>query len=110
MAKLAANRVKPNACCVVRDWKIFLDGLNLRDIPGIGSAFQKKLQPHRLSTVNDIWDLGDDAGNVVGEILGQGTAHKIVQFCYGKDDRSVTPATRKTIGAEVTFFYLCVFH
>ena len=60
-----------------------------------------------MCTVNDIWDLGDsnataeqDAASVVGEIIGTGNAEKIVRFCYGKDDRAVTPAIRKSIGAE----------
>ena len=103
MAKLAADKVKPNACCVVKDWREFLDDHKLRDIPGIGRKFQKKLQPHGLSTVNDIWDLEDDAEHVLGEIIGSGTAHKIVQYCYGKDERVVTPAIRKSIGAECNY-------
>ena len=98
--------MKPDACCVVKDWKVFLGGLNLRDIPGIGRKFQRKLEPHSLDSVNDIWDLGDDASRVLGEIIGQGNAKRIVRFCYGKDDRSVTPAVRKTIGAEVSPHFL----
>jgi len=103
LAKLAADKVKPNACCVVKDWRGFLDDLNLRDIPGIGRKFQKKLQPHGLCKVNDIWDLEGNAENVLGGIIGAGTAHKIVQYCHGKDDRVVTPAIRKSIGAECNY-------
>ncbi|KAL7542910.1 hypothetical protein ACHAXR_012758 [Thalassiosira sp. AJA248-18] len=103
LAKLAADRVKPNACCVVKDWREFLDERNLRDIPGIGRKFQKKLKPHGVCTVNDIWDLEDDAETVLGAIIGLGNARKIVQYCHGNDDRSVTPVIRKTIGAECNY-------
>ena len=103
LAKLAADKIKPNACCVVKDPREFLEELNLRDLPGIGRKFQKKLQAHNLITVNDVWDLADDAENVLTEIIGKGTAHKIVQFCKGEDDRQVTPATRKSIGAECNY-------
>jgi DNA repair protein REV1 len=103
LAKLAADRVKPNACCVVRDWKKFLDNVSLRDIPGIGRKLETKLQPYGLCTVNDIWELNQDAVSIVGEIIGAGNATKIVQFCHGKDDRIVSPAIRKSIGAECNY-------
>ena len=103
LAKLAADRVKPNACCVVRDWMKFLDNVSLRDIPGIGRKNETKLQPYGLCTVNDIWELNQDAVSIVGEIIGAGNATKIVQFCHGKDDRIVSPAIRKSIGAECNY-------
>lgn len=103
LAKLAADRVKPNACCVVRDWREFLENRSLRDIPSIGHKLEMKLKPYGLSTVNDIWDLGQDAVSVVGEIIGAKIATKIVQFCFGTDDRQVTPAIRKSIGAECNY-------
>ena len=103
LAKLAADRVKPNAYCVVRDWRNFLDNLSLRDIPGIGRKLETKLQPYGLCTVNDIWELNQDAVSVVGQIIGVRNATKIVQFCHGKDDRIVTPAIRKSIGAECNY-------
>ncbi|KAL3768046.1 hypothetical protein ACHAW5_001433 [Stephanodiscus triporus] len=103
LAKLAADTVKPNACCVVRDWREFLHSRSLRDIPGIGRKLETKLQSHGLCTVDDIWDLEQDAVSVVGGIIGTGNADKIVRFCYGKDDRPVTPAIRKSIGAECNY-------
>jgi len=103
LAKLAAERVKPNACCVVKNWREFLCDLDLRDIPGIGRKFQKKLQPHNLCSVQDIWALEDDAERVLGEIIGVGTARKIVRYCHGDDNRAVTPAVRKSIGAECNY-------
>ncbi|KAL3816204.1 hypothetical protein ACHAXA_007322 [Cyclostephanos tholiformis] len=103
LAKLAADTVKPNACCVVSDWREFLHSRSLRDIPGIGRKFEAKLRSLGLCTINDIWDLEHDAANVVGEIIGKGNADKIVKFCYGQDDRPVTPAVRKSIGAECNY-------
>lgn len=103
LAKLAADRVKPNACCVVRDWRKFLDNQSLRELPGIGRKLETKLQPYGLCTINDIWELNQDATSVVGEIIGVGNATKIVQYCNGKDDRIVTPAIRKSIGAECNY-------
>ena len=53
-----------------------MDEVPLRDLPGIGRKLEKRLQPHNISTVNDVWDLGDDADNVLSEIIGQGTAQE----------------------------------
>ena len=77
-------------------------GLDLRDIPGVGWKSQKKLGPCGLRTVADIWDLGDEAETILGEIIGLGNAQKIVKYYHGKDYRPVTPAVRKSIGAEVS--------
>jgi len=88
----------------VKDWRGFLDEVPLRNLPGIGRKLEKKLQPHNISAVNDVWDLGDcDADNVLSEIIGRGTAQKIINFCQGKDERSVTPVVRKSIGAECNY-------
>lgn len=51
----------------------------------------------------DVWDLDDEAETVLGEIIGLGNAQKIVKYCFGKDDRPVTPAVRKSIGAECNY-------
>jgi len=75
----------------------------LRDIPGIGYKSQKKLESHALRTVPDVWDLDDEAETVLGEIVGVGNAQKIVKYCFGRDDRPVTPAVRKSIGAECNY-------
>mmetsp|Transcript_21374 Transcript_21374/g.43377 ORF Transcript_21374/g.43377 Transcript_21374/m.43377 type:complete len:348 (-) Transcript_21374:1180-2223(-) len=96
LAKLGAERVKPDACCVVKDWRHFFDGLSLRKIPDVGYKFLKKLEPH-------VWDLGDEAEKVLGEILGHGNARKIVKYCHGEDSRPVTPGPRKSIGAECNY-------
>lgn len=85
----------------MKDWRGFLDEVPLRDLPGIGRKLEKRLQPHNISTVNDVWDLGD--ASVLSEIIGRGTAQKIIKFCQGKDERSVTPVVRKSIGAECNY-------
>lgn len=75
----------------------------MRDIPGVGWKSQKKLDPLGYRTVADVWDLNDEAEAVLGRILGAGNAKKVVQYCFGKDDRPVTPAVRKSIGAECNY-------
>lgn len=103
LAKLAADKVKPDASSVVRDYRELVDGLALRDLHGIGRKIEKKLNVQGLHTVNDIWDLGDDAERVLSDIVGVATSQKIVQFCNGKDDRPVTHQVRRTIGAECNY-------
>jgi len=103
LAKLAADKVKPNRCGVVKDGKQFLDGATLRAIPGVGRKMQKKLQAQGLDSVNDVWDLEDEAEDALADIVGRGNAKKIFAFCQGKDDRSVIPAARQSIGAECNY-------
>lgn len=103
LAKLAADKIKPNGCYVCRDWKLLLGGLNLRDIPGVGWKSQQKFETRGIRTVADIWDLDDEAETVLGGIIGSGNAKKIVKYCFGEDDRPVTPAVRKSIGAECNY-------
>lgn len=86
----------------MKDWRGFLDEVPLRDLPGIGRKLEKRLQPHNISTINDVWDLGDD-DNVLSEIIGRNSAQKIIQFCQGKDERPITPVVRKSIGAECNY-------
>ena len=62
------------------------------------------MEPRGLCSVTDVWDLGDEAETVLGEIIGLGNAQKIVKYCHGKDDRPVAPDVRKSIGAEVSVF------
>jgi len=104
LSKLATDKAKPDGSFVIVDdeWKQFLKDLRLRDLPGIGYKLEKKLTFHQLLTVQDIWDLGDDAENELCQILGKGNGKKILQFCQGKDSRAVAPVPRKTIGAEVS--------
>lgn len=103
LAKLGTDRVKPNKSYVVRDYKTVLQTLRLRDLQGIGYRSEPKLLAEGLETVQDVWDLGSKGESVLGRILGPALGHKIFNFCQGKDDREVKPATRKTIGAECSY-------
>lgn len=103
LAKLAADKVKPDASEVVKDYRELLDGLALRDLHGVGRRIEKKLIINGLHTVNDVWDLREDAERVLSEIAGAAVSRKIVNFCYGKDERQLTPQIRKTIGAECNY-------
>mmetsp|Transcript_10273 Transcript_10273/g.25802 ORF Transcript_10273/g.25802 Transcript_10273/m.25802 type:complete len:614 (-) Transcript_10273:73-1914(-) len=56
-----------------------------------------------LATVQDVWDLGSRGETELIRILGPGTGRKIFSFIQGKDDRTITPVERKTIGAECNY-------
>lgn len=103
LAKLATNHAKAkggDSVAVASDWKIFLDGVHLREIPGIGYRMEKKLQAHNLIYVQDIWNICES--DLIA-ILGPGLGSKIHKYCHGEDDRLVKPAERKTIGAECNY-------
>lgn len=108
LAKLATDKAKPDGSKVIiaDEWRDFLKSLKLRDLPGIGYKLEKKLTSHQIITVQDVWDLEDDAENIICPIVGRGNGKKLIQFCNGKDSRAVASAPRKTIGAEVSSIYL----
>ena len=101
LAKLGTDKVKPDASFVVNDHRELLDGLRLRDLPGIGYRSEPKLDSEGLTSVRDIWDLGHQGESTLSRVLGPGLGKKIYLFCQGLDNRQVKPAERKTIGAEV---------
>ena len=61
LAKLATNKVKPNGSHVGTDFRQLLMSLTLRDLPGIGRRWERKLSSEGLITVQDIWDLDERA-------------------------------------------------
>jgi DNA repair protein REV1 len=101
LAKLATDRVKPNRSFVVDDYRELIRDLHLRNLHGIGHRSEKKLVNEGLVTVQDIWDLDKQAEGELCRILGTGLGKKILDACYGRDERPVEAAERKTIGAEV---------
>ena len=105
LAKLATDKAKPDGSHVIppNQWKDFIQNLNLRDLPGIGYKLEKKLKLRQILTVQDVWDLGNNAETELCSILGQGNGKKIIQFCHGKDSRKVASTPRKTIGAECNY-------
>jgi len=101
LAKLGTDRVKPNGTYVVEDYLDLLRPLKLRDLPGVGYHLDRKLLEAGLVSVLDVRELGESAEETLIRILGPGTGKKIYKYCNGEDDRKVTDADRKTIGAEV---------
>lgn len=102
LAKLATDRAKPNKSFVVDDYRDLVRELSLRELHGIGYRSDRKLLDEGLTTVRDVWDLGNQAEGELYRILGPGLGKKILDACYGRDERPVQPADRKTIGAEVS--------
>lgn len=109
LAKLGTDRVKPNGSFVVKDYRMLLQGLKLRDLHGIGYRTEPKLVAEGLVSVQDVWDLGSEAEGTLSRILGPGLGKKIFKNCQGLDDRKVQSAERKTIGAEVRGHMLKLF-
>lgn len=109
LAKLATDRVKPDGFMLASDYRDLLGPLYLRDLYGIGYRLEKKLADDGLTSVRDIWDLGDAARGVLTKILGSSLGKRVYDYCHGRDDRSVKPAERKTIGAEVRLMNLDAF-
>jgi DNA repair protein REV1 len=111
LAKLGTDRVKPNASFVVRDYRMLLEGLRLRDLHGIGYRTEPKLAAEGLVSVRDVWDLGSNAEGILSRAIGPGLGEKVFMYCQGQDDRPVKSAERKTIGAEVRwlFWSVCLF-
>ena len=103
LAKIGTDRAKPNKSWVVKDFREVLKDLNLRDVHGVGWRTDKKLAEEGLISIQDVWDLGSKGEMELIRILGPGTGKKIYQFTQGKDDRPITPAERKTIGAECNY-------
>jgi impB/mucB/samB family C-terminal domain len=101
--QLATDSIKPDGCCVVQDYRKLISPLSLRQLPGIGHHLEEKLNESGLSTVQQVWDLGDRALRVLEGILGVATGKKIHYFCRGIDDRPVVASERKSIGAECSY-------
>lgn len=105
LAKLATDKVKPDGLLLVRDYRDLLQSLKLRDLYGIGYRLEQKLADEGFESVLDVWASSKDE---LVRILGKGLGSKLFDTCYGKDDRPVEPAERKSIGAEVRKL-LCMF-
>ena len=103
LAKLGTDKAKPNKSYFVRDYRELLRELNLRDMHGVGWRTEKKLTEEGLISVQDVWDLGGRGETELVRILGPVTGKKIYHFTQGKDDRPITAAERKTIGAECNY-------
>ena len=103
LSKLATDKVKPNGSFVVEDYRELLKPLQLRDLHGIGYRLQRKLEEEGLTHIKDVWEMGENADQELCRILGPGMGKKVLNFCYGKDDRDVRPGERQSIGAECNY-------
>lgn len=62
LAKLGTDRVKPNGSFIVQDYRDVLQPLKLKDLHGVGYRLDKKLAEEGLTSVLDVWDLGESGG------------------------------------------------
>ena len=100
LARIATKKAKPDGQFYIdfKSCQIHLAPLSVRELPGIGSKFEKKLNLHNIVTVGDIlkyslsW-LKNEFGDKSGETL--------YNFARGLDSRNHTePQKRKSIGVE----------
>lgn len=102
LAKVASDWNKPDGQCVVKPHRIgdFVAQLDVRKIPGIGPAMQKKLELHGIKTCADAQ--GWSQTQLVAEFGRMGAM--LYQRCRGVDQRQLSQGrTRKSIGVERTY-------
>lgn len=103
VAKIASGHAKPNGVLVVpaNQTVPFLHSLPAGALPGVGPKAQEKLREWGLDTVEDLVTAGF-AG--LSRILGDASAHDLIQKANGNDPRRVGPPSReKSISTEKTF-------
>jgi DNA polymerase-4 len=103
LAKIASDLRKPGGISVILPDQVedFMRHLPLRKINGVGTATEKKLLAHGLSTCKDAWDAGL---NKLTQIFGQRMGTWLNERSRGIDMRPVqTSRIRKSIGCEKTF-------
>jgi DNA polymerase-4 len=96
LAKIASNVQKPDGCTVIEqsDLPDMLYRLELRAIPGIGRAMEKRLERHRIHTMQDLWALNAQQLQAAwGSIEGQRLYDKL----RGKEPTTTSHA-RASIG------------
>jgi len=98
IAKLATEHAKPFGVYRVRDIDSFIENIPIDKFPGIGKAFQKRLESHYIQTLGQIKDRKSllYSWNKSGIQL----YHRIT----GTDHEGINPKTaRKSIGISRTF-------
>jgi DNA polymerase-4 len=96
LAKIASNVQKPDGCTVIEqsDLPDMLYRLELRAIPGIGRAMAKRLERHRIHTMQDLWALNEQQLQAAwGSIEGQRLYDKL----RGKEPTTTSHA-RASVG------------
>lgn len=115
LAKLATRQAKPNGQFYLhKDIESFLDGTNLRDMPGMGYGLCRKLCDE--TDLNDssmifVRDVKHFSLQKLMRILGEATGQKLFNYCRGIDqtliklDTSSSEALlgRKSVSVEVNF-------
>jgi len=102
VAKLAAEKVKPNGLKVVKPDEVekFLDPLDVDDLPGIGPKTAEKL---RAIGVNKIFELKKLSKEKLKEMFGK-VGERIWERARGIDEEPVSPEeVIKSIGRQITF-------
>jgi DNA polymerase IV (DinB-like DNA polymerase) len=102
VAKLAAEKAKPNGLKVVKLEEVekFLDPLDVDDLPGIGPKTAEKL---RNIGVNKIFELKKLSKEKLREMFGK-IGERIWERARGIDEEPVSPEEIiKSIGRQITF-------
>jgi DNA polymerase IV (DinB-like DNA polymerase) len=102
VAKLAAEKAKPNGLKVVKpeEVKKFLDPLDIDDLPGIGPKTAEKL---RAIGINKIFELKKLSRKKLREMFGK-VGEDFWQKARGIDEEPVTSEEIiKSIGRQITF-------
>jgi DNA polymerase IV (DinB-like DNA polymerase) len=102
IAKLAAEKAKPNGLKVVKPDEVekFLDPLDVDDLPGIGPKTAEKL---RKIGINKIFELKKLSKEKLKEMFGK-VGERIWERARGIDEEPVSPEEIiKSIGRQITF-------
>jgi DNA polymerase IV (DinB-like DNA polymerase) len=102
VAKLAAEKTKPNGLKVVKPDEVekFLDPLDVDDLPGIGPKTAEKL---RKIGINKIFELKKLSKEKLKEMFGK-VGERIWERARGIDEEPVSPEeVIKSIGRQITF-------
>ncbi|HSH45477.1 MAG TPA: DNA polymerase IV [Longimicrobiales bacterium] len=103
VAKLAAGRAKPAGVHIVAPDQAasFMEGLQLRDIPGVGPVLARRLRTMGLVAVTDALPLSEQE---LESMLGPGRGAWLYQRIRGRGSDTVEPDTEaKSMSREETF-------
>lgn len=102
LAKMASDLDKPHGFAVIgrAEATAFLAPRPVRDIPGVGEAFARRLFQAGYKTIGDLQGVSESRLALQFGKLGRALA----QRARGEDDRAVTPdRPAKSVSAETTF-------
>ena len=105
VAKLASTAAKPRGVRVVtgRQEQLFLDGLAVTALPGVGPVAAVRLRELGIDTVAQLRAQPD---RLLQRLLGSAGGRAAAAMARGRDPRLVTPAREvKTVSAERTMDY-----